>query len=43
VDGELTAQGNPGAHLFWQPTPGTHRLVVADDHGRSDAVTVRVE
>jgi len=43
VDGELTAQGNPGARLFWQPTPGTHRLVVADDHGRSDAVTVRVE
>lgn len=43
VDGELAAQGAPGARLFWQPLPGTHRLVVADDHGRVDAVTVRVE
>ena len=43
VDGELAAQGEPGARLFWQPSPGTHRLVVADDRGRSDAVTVRVE
>jgi len=43
VDGKLTAQGEPGKRLFWQPTPGSHRLVVADDRGRSDAVTVVVE
>ena len=43
VDGALTAQGEPGKQLFWQPSQGSHRLVVADDHGRSDAVTVVVE
>ncbi|MFP5259254.1 MAG: penicillin-binding protein 1C, partial [Acidobacteriota bacterium] len=43
VDGELTAQAPPGKPLFWQPTPGAHRLVVADDAGRSHAVTVHVE
>jgi penicillin-binding protein 1C len=43
VDGELTAQGEPGKRLFWQPTTGSHRLVVADDRGRIDAVTVVVE
>ncbi|MHC1788808.1 penicillin-binding protein 1C [Solidesulfovibrio sp.] len=43
VDGQLAAQGAPGERLFWQPTPGAHRLVVADDQGRSHAVTVRVE
>jgi len=43
VDGELTAQGQPGERLFWQPTPGAHRLVAADDQGRTDAVTIRVE
>ncbi|EHJ47247.1 penicillin-binding protein 1C [Solidesulfovibrio carbinoliphilus subsp. oakridgensis] len=43
VDGELAAQGLPGERLFWQPSPGAHRLVVADDQGRADAVTVRVE
>jgi penicillin-binding protein 1C len=43
VDGELAAQGGPGERLFWQPSVGAHRLVVADDLGRIDAVTVRVE
>jgi penicillin-binding protein 1C len=43
VDGALTAQGDPGQRLFWQPTAGSHRLVVADDRGRFDAVTVVVE
>ncbi len=43
VDGELAAQGGPGERLFWQPSPGAHRLVVTDDLGRTDAVTVRVE
>jgi penicillin-binding protein 1C len=43
VDGVLTAQGMPGQRLFWQPTPGAHRFAVADDQGRSHAVTVRVE
>lgn len=43
VDGELAAQGEPGQRLFWQPTPGAHRLVAVDDHGRADAVDVRVE
>jgi len=43
VDGELIAQAAPGKRLFWQPSPGTHRLMVADDAGRSNAVTVRVE
>ena len=43
VDGELTAQGDPGQRLFWQPTSGEHRLVAVDDHGLSDAVVVRVE
>lgn len=43
VDGELAAQGTPHERLFWQPSPGAHRLVVADDQGRTDAVTVRVE
>jgi len=43
VDGELTAQGAPGATLFWQPSPGSHRLVAVDDQGRADAVTVHIE
>lgn len=43
VDGELAAQAAPGARLFWQPTPGAHRLVVTDDAGRMSAVTVHVE
>lgn len=43
VDGTLTAQGAPGKQLFWQATPGAHRLVVTDDRGRLDAVTVMVE
>jgi len=43
VDGEIAAQGEPGKRLFWQPTPGRHRLMVADDRGRYDAVTVVIE
>ncbi|EFL49733.1 penicillin-binding protein 1C [Solidesulfovibrio fructosivorans JJ]] len=43
VDGTLTAQGAPGATLFWQPSPGSHRLVAVDDQGRADAVTVHIE
>jgi penicillin-binding protein 1C len=43
VDGALAAQGEPGQRLFWQPNIGTHRLVVADDQGRTDAVTVHIE
>jgi len=43
VDGELAAQGPPGDRLFWEPSPGRHRVVCVDDQGRSDAVTVGVE
>ena len=43
VDGVLAAQGPPGQRLFWHPTPGAHRVAVADDQGRSHAVTVHVE
>jgi penicillin-binding protein 1C len=43
VDGVLTAQGAPGERLFWQPSPGSHRLVAVDDLGRADVVTVHVE
>lgn len=43
VDGLIAAQGYPGKRLFWQPTPGSHRLMVADDRGRYDAITVVVE
>ncbi|UJX39907.1 penicillin-binding protein 1C [Desulfovibrio sp. JY] len=43
VDGELAAQGAPGATLFWQPSLGSHRLVAVDDQGRADAVTVHIE
>lgn len=43
VDGTLTAQGHASERLFWQPTPGTHRFVVADDQGRTDTATIRIE
>ena len=43
VDGELAAQAAPGKRIFWQPTPGAHRLMVADEAGRSNSVTIHVE
>ncbi|MYL82036.1 penicillin-binding protein 1C [Desulfovibrio aerotolerans] len=43
VDGELTAQAAPGKRLFWLPTPGAHRLMVSDEAGRSNSVTIHVE
>ncbi|MGH9361424.1 MAG: penicillin-binding protein 1C, partial [Thermoanaerobaculia bacterium] len=42
-DGLLVGAGAPGDRLYLPSAPGTHRLVVTDDLGRSDGVTFRVE
>ncbi len=42
-DGTLVATGPPAERLFLDPTPGTHRLVVTDDRGRSDRLDYRVD
>lgn len=42
-DGVLVAAAPPTDRLFLSPTPGSHRLVVTDDLGRSDGLTYRVE
>jgi penicillin-binding protein 1C len=34
LDGDLICRGRPGRTVFWQPTPGEHRLSVKDDAGR---------
>ncbi len=34
LDGDLICRGRPGRTMFWQPTPGKHRLSVKDDAGR---------
>jgi penicillin-binding protein 1C len=34
LDGDLIGRGRPGRTMFWQPTPGEHRLSVKDDAGR---------
>ena len=42
-DGLLVASGRPGERLFLDPRPGTHRLVVTDDQGRTDGLSYSVE
>jgi penicillin-binding protein 1C len=42
-DGLLVASGPPGDRLFLDPRPGSHRLVVTDDRGRTDAASYRVD
>jgi len=42
-DGVLVASGEASKRMFRQPVRGTHKLVVVDDAGRSDAVMYRVE
>ena len=42
-DGLLVATGPPGERLFLDPSPGTHRLVVSDDRGRTDGLSYSVE
>ncbi len=42
ADGLVAAQGGPGEPLFLDAEPGEHRLVVVDDQGRMDAVTIQV-
>ena len=42
ADGLVAAQGTPEESLFLAARPGQHRLVVVDDQGRMDAVTIQV-
>ena len=42
-DGLLVGAGEPGERLFLEPSPGTHRLVVTDDLGRSAGASFVVE
>jgi penicillin-binding protein 1C len=42
-DGRLIASDTPDTKLFLPPRPGTHRLVVVDNTGRSDSITYLVE
>ncbi|HYG63054.1 MAG TPA: penicillin-binding protein 1C, partial [Thermoanaerobaculia bacterium] len=42
-DGLLVAATAPGESRFLDPSPGEHRLVVADDLGRSDGMTYTIE
>lgn len=42
-DGVLVASGEASRKMFVKPRRGSHQLVVADDSGRSDSVTYRVE
>jgi penicillin-binding protein 1C len=42
-DGVLVASGAPSRSLFLDPRRGSHRIVVVDGAGRSDALTYTVE
>lgn len=42
-DGRLVASGDSGERLFLPLAPGSHRLVVVDGAGRSDAISYLVE
>lgn len=42
-DGRLVAAGDSGEKLFLSLAPGSHRLVVVDGAGRSDAISYLVE
>ncbi len=42
-DGRLVARGHPGERLFLTPSPGSHRLVVLDDQGRTSALDFIVQ
>lgn len=42
LDGSLVASQQPGHPAFIPPSPGTHRIAVVDDAGRSDSVNFEV-
>lgn len=43
LNGRHLATVRAGARLWWEPTPGTHEIVVTDSQGRSDRRRVVVE
>ncbi len=42
VDGRELARVVAGDRAWWEPSPGTHELLVTDAHGRADSVAVQV-
>ncbi len=42
IDGSLLQESQPGETVFYQPTAGTHSLMVVDDSGRSDSLPIRI-
>jgi penicillin-binding protein 1C len=43
VDSVFIGRGKPGEMLAWQPVPGIHQVVVADDQGRTATRKIIVE
>jgi penicillin-binding protein 1C len=42
VDGTLYWKGEPGSKVFWDPSPGRHRITLKDDAGQTDVATFDV-
>jgi penicillin-binding protein 1C len=43
VDGDLFGQSAVGGRVFYTPAAGTHKLVCADNEGRSSSVTFKIQ
>lgn len=43
LNGRLLGSGSADQERYWLPEAGDHRLVVVDQHGRSDGIDLRVE